>query len=132
MKQLSRRDFLAGTGAAAACASVPALLHGQASKNYLFPAGIQLYAVREPVTSDAPGTLMELHSIGYREVETAGLGKYTAKQFHQAWPRIYRLRANPDCSQESGPGPRLRGTGSAAHPVAACLRKGKLRVSPFG
>jgi len=46
-----------------------------------FPAGIQLYAVREPLATDAPGTLKALHDIGFREVETAGFGKYTAKDY---------------------------------------------------
>ncbi len=62
---------------------MPALLQAQASEIYLFSAGIQLYAVREPLASDAPGTLKALHSIGYREIETAGFGKYTARQFRQ-------------------------------------------------
>jgi sugar phosphate isomerase/epimerase len=81
MNSVSRREFLARSGAVAACATIPALLHAQES--YLFPAGIQLYAVREPLAADAPGTLKALHSIGYREVETAGLGKYTAPEFRK-------------------------------------------------
>lgn len=47
------------------------------------PPGIQLYAVREPLASDAPGTLKALHDIGFREVESAGAGKYTAKDFRK-------------------------------------------------
>lgn len=83
MNPLSRRDFLARSGAVAACATIPGLLQAEAPQSYLFPAGIQLYAVRDPIASDAPGTLKVLHSIGYREVETAGFGKYTARQFRQ-------------------------------------------------
>jgi sugar phosphate isomerase/epimerase len=45
------------------------------------PIGIQLYVVGKPMAEDAPGTLKQLHAIGYREVETAGFGKYTAKEF---------------------------------------------------
>jgi sugar phosphate isomerase/epimerase len=83
MNPISRRDFLARSGAIAACATIPSLLQAQASETYLFPAGIQLYAVRDPLASDAPGTLKALHSIGYREVETAGFGKYTAHEFRR-------------------------------------------------
>ena len=81
MHPLTRREFLIRTGATAAWATLPALLHAEPAS--LFPAGIQLYAVSEPLASDAPGTLKALHSIGYREVETAGLGKYSAPQFRQ-------------------------------------------------
>jgi sugar phosphate isomerase/epimerase len=47
------------------------------------PVGIQLYTVRGVIQADTPGTLKQLHDIGYREVETAGFGKYTAKDFGQ-------------------------------------------------
>jgi sugar phosphate isomerase/epimerase len=45
------------------------------------PAGIQLYAVRDELTKDAPATLKALHDLGFREVESAGFGKYTAAEF---------------------------------------------------
>jgi sugar phosphate isomerase/epimerase len=83
MNPFSRRDFLTHSGVLAVCATIPALLQAEDQQTYLFPAGIQLYAVREPIEADAPGTLKQLHSIGYREVETAGFGKYTARQFRQ-------------------------------------------------
>jgi sugar phosphate isomerase/epimerase len=47
------------------------------------PIGIQLYTVRGVIQNDTPGILKQLHDIGYREVETAGFGKYTAKEFGQ-------------------------------------------------
>jgi sugar phosphate isomerase/epimerase len=47
------------------------------------PPGIQLYTVRQDLPKDTPGTLKKLHEIGFREVETAGFGKYTAKEFRQ-------------------------------------------------
>ncbi len=40
------------------------------------PAGIQLYAVREPLAADGPGTLKALRGIGYREVETYDMDRY--------------------------------------------------------
>jgi hypothetical protein len=47
------------------------------------PVGIQLYAVRGVLQNDTLGTLKQLYGIGYREVETAGFGRYTAKEFGQ-------------------------------------------------
>jgi sugar phosphate isomerase/epimerase len=47
------------------------------------PPGIQLYSVREDFAKDVPGTLRQLREIGYLEVETAGFGKYSAKEFRQ-------------------------------------------------
>jgi sugar phosphate isomerase/epimerase len=82
MKSLSRRSFVEGigkTGAAAVAASlIPrAAWAGPAG----FPAGIQLYMVSKPLQEDTPGTLKQLHEIGYREVETAGLAKHPVKEF---------------------------------------------------
>jgi sugar phosphate isomerase/epimerase len=45
------------------------------------PPGIQLYAVREPLAADAPGTLKAIHELGFREVESSGFGKYSASEF---------------------------------------------------
>lgn len=45
------------------------------------PPGIQLYSVRTNLANDTPGTLKELREIGFLEVETAGFGKYSAKEF---------------------------------------------------
>jgi sugar phosphate isomerase/epimerase len=47
------------------------------------PPGIQLYTVRDRLAKDTPGTLKELHDIGYREVETAGFGKYAVTDFRK-------------------------------------------------
>lgn len=43
--------------------------------------GIQLYTVRGVNEADTPSTLKALYAIGYREVETAGFGRYSAKEF---------------------------------------------------
>jgi sugar phosphate isomerase/epimerase len=45
------------------------------------PAGIQLWTVKDAMAADTAGTLKELRTIGYGEVETAGFGKLSAKQF---------------------------------------------------
>ena len=78
MRSTSRREFLIAGGMAAVAASLPR--SGTASPMGR-PIGIQLYTVGKPMQQDAPGTLKKLHEIGYREVETAGFGKYSAKEF---------------------------------------------------
>jgi sugar phosphate isomerase/epimerase len=72
---LSRRIFLA-SGLAAA--SLPAF----AAPLGLEP-GIQLYTVGDALRADTPGTLKALRAIGYRKVQTAGLGRYSAREFRR-------------------------------------------------
>ncbi|HZD86185.1 MAG TPA: hypothetical protein VE052_09750, partial [Gemmatimonadaceae bacterium] len=45
--------------------------------------GIQLYTVNIAMQDDPGGTLKKLRKIGFREVESAGLGKLSASQFRQ-------------------------------------------------
>lgn len=45
--------------------------------------GIQLYTVSEPMRKDPAGTLKTLRKIGFREVESAGFGAHSAKQFRK-------------------------------------------------
>ena len=47
------------------------------------PVGIQLWTVRDPIATDPAGTLAKLAKIGYREVEAAGYGNYTAKDYRK-------------------------------------------------
>ena len=47
------------------------------------PVGLQLYAVNSPLQEDPAGTLKAVKEIGFGEVETAGFGKLTAKEFRQ-------------------------------------------------
>jgi len=84
MRLHTRREFLVASRnvglAAAATAVLPQLARGEAMG---LPPGIQLYTVREDLPKDTPGTLKQLHDIGFREVETAGFGKYSVKEFRQ-------------------------------------------------
>jgi sugar phosphate isomerase/epimerase len=79
MIALTRRRFLSLTTAATVASTI--------GSRFAFafpmglPPGIQLYAVREPLAADAPGTLKAVHDIGFREVESAGFGKYSATEF---------------------------------------------------
>ena len=45
------------------------------------PVGIQLYTVKEAMLENPAGTLNKIRQIGFGEVETAGFGKLSAKQF---------------------------------------------------
>jgi sugar phosphate isomerase/epimerase len=82
MNSISRRRFIALTGKTGAAAVAASILPRAVWAGPVgFPAGIQLYTVGKPLQEDALGTLKQLHEIGYREVETAGLAKHTAKEF---------------------------------------------------
>src|SRR5271165_2076676 len=82
MRSISRRTLLTQAGYAGAATVVGSMLPRSAwALPSGFAAGIQLYTVSKPLGEDAPGTLKRLHEIGYREVETAGLMKHTAKEF---------------------------------------------------
>ena len=81
MHSMSRRKFLVTAGAVGAGAFATSLLPRMAWAGPMgLPVGIQLYTVGKPMAEDTPGTLKQLHEIGYREVESAGPGKHTAKE----------------------------------------------------
>jgi sugar phosphate isomerase/epimerase len=80
----TRRDFIRLSRNVGLAAAVGALFPRLAGADAMgLPPGIQLYTVREVLPKDTPGTLKQLHDIGFREVETAGFGKYSAKEFRQ-------------------------------------------------
>lgn len=82
MQTWTRRTFLQSAGKFGLVASVGAQLPrlGKADAMGLPPA-IQLYSVRNDLAKDTPVALKQLHSIGFVEVETAGFGNYSAKEF---------------------------------------------------
>jgi sugar phosphate isomerase/epimerase len=85
MNQLPRRQFLV-TGSAAGAAfalahSMPKLLRAEPASRAI---GIQLYTVAADLAADPNGTLNALATIGYREVESAGFAKLSAKDFRKA------------------------------------------------
>lgn len=80
----SRRRFLVQSSQLGAAALASTWLAGRASANPLgLPVGIQLYTVNLPMQEDPAGTLRKLREIGYGEVESAGFGSLSAKQFRQ-------------------------------------------------
>ena len=80
----SRRRFLVDSSRLGAAALVSGWLPQHAFANPLGrPVGIQLYTVREPMQADPAGTLKQLRDIGFGEVEAAGFGSLSAKQFRR-------------------------------------------------
>jgi sugar phosphate isomerase/epimerase len=80
----TRRDFIKSTFnvgmAVYAGALLPRLARAEAMG---LPPGIQLYSVRDDLARDTPAALRQLREIGFLEVETAGYGKYTPKEFRK-------------------------------------------------
>jgi sugar phosphate isomerase/epimerase len=78
----SRRKFLIQSSRLAAAALATPWLPRRALANPLGrPIGIQLYTVNGAMQEDPAGTLKKIREIGFGEVETAGFGKLSAKQF---------------------------------------------------
>jgi sugar phosphate isomerase/epimerase len=70
----SRRAFMLS----AAALALPRVMLAKSPEKRV---GIQLYTVYEAMRADAAGTLKKLRQMGYQEVETAGFGSLSAKQF---------------------------------------------------
>jgi sugar phosphate isomerase/epimerase len=77
----SRRWFLIQSSRLAAALATPWISRPAFSTPLGLPVGIQLYTVKEAMQENPAGTLKKLREIGYREVETAGFGKLSARQF---------------------------------------------------
>jgi sugar phosphate isomerase/epimerase len=72
MKHVSRRDFL--KSASAGAISLPVIAKSIVARTAApQPIGLQLYTVRDWMQRDMEYTLKTVYSIGYREVEFAGL-----------------------------------------------------------
>jgi len=84
MYGISRRTFLRTASASAACAAlwnaVPFLIADPLG----LPLGLQLYSVRDILPKDYEGTLRQLGTMGYREVEAAGFFDHSPSQVRQA------------------------------------------------
>ncbi len=84
MKTLSRRRFLVRSGEVGAAAIATHWLSRGAHANPLGkPIGIQLYAVNAGIKDNPAGTLKAIKDIGFGEVETAGFGGLSAKEFRK-------------------------------------------------
>lgn len=82
MQLHTRREFIRFATNGGLALGVGAIFPRMARADAMgLPPGIQLYSVRNDFAKDMPGTLKELREIGFLEVETAGFGKYSAKEF---------------------------------------------------
>jgi len=85
MSMISRRRFLEGSSLAvlAAMSGVRSSAAGAGTGPLGKPIGLQLYTVRDVATKDLLGTLKQLQTIGYREVETAGFYGKSGKEMRK-------------------------------------------------
>jgi len=84
---LSRRNFLTtvATGfGLSAVAARSAFAQDEIKTALNAPVGLQLWSVREYLPKDLAGTLAKVRSLGFREVEGAGLWKRTAPELRAA------------------------------------------------
>jgi len=80
---ITRRDFVkSSAGAVIGGAALGSRSAWAAAGKH--PPGIQLYTVRDQLKKDFEGTLRDVHSAGFVEVEAAGYYDRTAPQFKQA------------------------------------------------
>jgi sugar phosphate isomerase/epimerase len=77
--ELTRRSFFSLAGGCAAALTARNAWPAPAP----IPTGIQLYTVGADFEKDPSGTLKQLADIGYKEVETAGLGKLSATELRE-------------------------------------------------
>ncbi len=84
MNASSRRTFLMRSVAMATASLSPTWLSRSVYANPSGrPVGLQLYAVNSMLQADPEGTLKAVKEIGFGEVETAGFGRLTAKEFRR-------------------------------------------------
>jgi sugar phosphate isomerase/epimerase len=72
MREISRRIFLQAASASAAGAALWSTVPRLMATPLGLPLGLQLYSVRDLLPKDYEGTLKQLGTLGYREVEAAG------------------------------------------------------------
>jgi sugar phosphate isomerase/epimerase len=95
---LSRRDFIERSSfAVAAMSCLPAFAAWSATGPLGKAIGIQLYTVREETAKNLLGTLKQLSTIGFREVEMAGYYGKSAKELRKM---LLDLDLNPTSTHQ--------------------------------
>jgi sugar phosphate isomerase/epimerase len=82
---ISRRSFIGRAAAVAVCSRAI----GSYAEPLGLPLGLQLYSVRQQLTTDYDGTLAQVSSAGYREVEAAGFYQKSAADVKQAMQKAH-------------------------------------------
>lgn len=80
MHTLSRRNFLALSGAGLASMTLPSAVSAIGGGHPINNIGIQLYTVRDLMQKNVASTLESLAKIGYKEIEFAGYFDKSAKE----------------------------------------------------
>jgi sugar phosphate isomerase/epimerase len=84
MRQIGRRTFLKTASATAACAALWSRVPRLMANPLGLPIALQLYSVRDLLPKDYEGTLRQLGTLGYREVEAAGFFGHSPSEVKQA------------------------------------------------
>jgi sugar phosphate isomerase/epimerase len=84
MTRYTRRNFLQTATAAAAYSASLLKCDRLLGSPFGLPIGLQLYSVREMLAKDYEGTLKQLASLGYQEVEAAGYFDHSPEQVKNA------------------------------------------------
>lgn len=79
-RMLNRRTFLETASAVAAATVLTRGAVWAADEHHIEKIGLQLYTVRDKMKNDFDGTIAEVASIGYKEVEFAGYFGHTPQQ----------------------------------------------------
>jgi sugar phosphate isomerase/epimerase len=84
---IGRRSFLALAGGSLLSAALGRRLQGMPARDRIKRVGVQLYTIRDALTTDLDGSLARVAAIGYREVELAGYRSHTVREFRAALDR---------------------------------------------
>jgi sugar phosphate isomerase/epimerase len=84
MTRHTRRNFLQSATAAVVYSSSLLKCDRLLASPFGLPIGLQLYSVREMLAKDYEGTLKQLASLGYQEVEAAGYFDHSPEQVKSA------------------------------------------------
>ena len=81
---ISRRNFLSNASTLAAGVAILGRTTLSDAEHLGLPLGLQLYSVRQQIAKDYDGTLAQIGSLGYREVEAAGFFQHSAADVKQS------------------------------------------------
>ena len=81
---ISRRRFLSNASAAAAAVTILGRSSLGDAEPLGLPLGLQLFSVRQQMAKDFDGTLAQISSLGYRDVEAAGFFQHSAADVKQS------------------------------------------------
>jgi len=84
MTRHTRRNFIQSAAAAVVCTTPLLRSNRLMASPFGLPIGLQLYSVREMLAKDYEGTLKQVASLGYQEVETAGYFDHAPEQVKSA------------------------------------------------